>query len=95
MKHLVFRGEDKATKGTNVNNVTKFFTLSSGKCCKLRCIIGKEPIDFLFDTGAPVTQLRREPGVGLIANTKILYNPGKDTDWWELMAHQYQCKGSA
>ena len=53
-------GEDKATKGTNVNYVTKISTLPSDECLKLRCMIGKEPINLLLDTGAPVTLLRRD-----------------------------------
>ena len=65
MKCLVTGGEDEATKGTYVNNVTKISTLPSDECLKLRCMIGKEPIDFLLDTGPPVTLLRRDTWDGV------------------------------
>ena len=58
MKRLVTGGEDEATKGTKINNVTKHFTLPSDKCLILQGIIKQVPIDFLLDTGVPMTLLR-------------------------------------
>ena len=38
----------------------KMSTLPSDRCLQLRCMIGKEPIDFLLDIGVPVTLQRRD-----------------------------------
>ena len=58
-------------------------------------MIGKEPIDSPLDAGASVTLLRRDTWDRVNSKPKNSLKHGKDTDWWELMVHQYKFTGNA